>query len=155
VGVRGARFRSRFETGSSVLIDTAPLIYHLEDIQPWSELTTIAFDLIAADQVKGFVSAISVAELLVKPLVAGAETAAPVEAFLLSMPNTTIAGIDYEVARKAAQVRARSTLRTADALLVATAIVLGIDLLLTNDGRLEPAAESEGVKIILLSRFIS
>ena len=153
--MRGARFRSRFETGSSVLIDTAPLIYHLEDIQPWSELTTIAFDLIAADQVKGFVSAISVAELLVKPLAAGAETAAPVEAFLLSMPNTTIAGIDYEVARKAAQVRARSTLRTADALLVATAIVLGIDLLLTNDGRLEPAAESEGVKIILLSRFIS
>jgi len=153
--VRGARFRSRFETGSSVLIDTAPLIYHLEDIQPWSDLTTIAFDLIAADEVKGFVSAISVAELLVKPLVAGAETAAPVEAFLLSMPNTTIAGIDYEVARKAAQVRARSTLRTPDTLLVATAIVLGIDLLLTNDGRLEAAAESEGVKIILLSRFIS
>ena len=153
--MRGARFRSRFETGSSVLIDTAPLIYHLEDIQPWSDLTTIAFDLIAADEVKGFVSAISVAELLVKPLVAGAETAAPVEAFLLSMPNTTIAGIDYEVARKAAQVRARSTLRTPDTLLVATAIVLGIDLLLTNDGRLEAAAESEGVKIILLSRFIS
>lgn len=155
MGVRAARFRSRFESGSSVLIDTAPLIYHLEDLEPWSELTTIAFDLIASEHVSGVISAISVAELLVKPFQDPAGRVQSVERFLLSIPNVTIAGVDYEVARKAAELRARSRLRTPDALLVATAIVLGIDLLLTNDSRIEAPAEAEGVTIVLMSRFVT
>lgn len=64
MGVRGARFRARFEKGTSVLIDTAPLIYHLEDVEPWSDLTTMAFDLIANEEVNGFLSAVGIERIL-------------------------------------------------------------------------------------------
>lgn len=153
MGVRGARFRSRFEKDTSVLIDTAPLIYHLEDVEPWSALTTMAFDLIASEQVSGFISAVSVAELLVKPFAAGAQTAESAERFLLSIPNVAIAPVDYAISRRAADLRARYRARTPDALIIATALILGIDRILTNDVRLE-AYESEGVEILLLSRFV-
>ena len=153
MGVRGVRFRSRFAKGTSVLIDTAPLIYHLEDVEPWSALTTMAFDLIASEQVSGFISAVSVAELLVKPFAAGAQTAESAERFLLSIPNVAIAPVDYAISRRAADLRARYRARTPDALIIATALILGIDRILTNDVRLE-AYESEGVEILLLSRFV-
>lgn len=154
MGVRGARFRARFEKGTSVLIDTAPLIYHLEDVEPWSDLTTMAFDLLASEQVSGFLSAVSVTELLVKPFAAGEQTAEAAERFLLSIPNVAIAPVDYAIARRAAALRARYHARTPDALIVATALVLGIDRILTNDFRLE-AYEPEGIEILLLSRFVT
>lgn len=153
MGVRGARFRSRFEQGSSVLIDTAPLIYHLEDIEPWSQLTTMAFDLIASEQVTGFLSAVSVTEFLVKPFAGGPQTAEAAERFLLSMPNVTIAPVDHAIARRAAELRARYRGRTPDALIIATALVLGTRRILTNDSSLE-RYEPEGVEILLLSRFV-
>lgn len=43
--------------------------------------------------------------------------------------------------------------RTPDALIIATALVLGIEGIQTNDVRLE-AYEPEGVDILLLSRFV-
>lgn len=153
MGVRAARFRARLEKGSSVLIDTAPLIYHLEDVEPWSELTTMSFNLIANEQVKGFLSAVSVTELMVKPMAAGEQTAEAAERFLLSIPNVTIAPVDYAIALRAADLRARYHGRTPDALIIATALVLGIERVLTNDARLE-AYEPEGLEILLLSRFV-
>jgi predicted nucleic acid-binding protein len=152
--VRASRFRDRFAKGSSVLIDTAPLIYHLEDIEPWSELTTIAFELIGAGDLQGFLSSVSVAELMIKPFEKGAATATAAEQFLLSMPNVTIAPVDYSVAVRAAELRARLRLRMPDALIGATGITLGVDRILTNDARLE-ACETGAMSVVLLSRFVA
>jgi predicted nucleic acid-binding protein len=135
-----------------VLIDTAPLIYHLEDLEPWADLTTTAFDLFGRGDLEAFVSVVSVAEFLVKPFEAGAGVVKSAESFLLAMPGTSVVDIDYRIARKAAAIRSRLGLRTPDALIAATAIVHGIPALLTNDGRLE-SLRSEGIQVVLLSRY--
>lgn len=150
--MRRAALRSRLRESGGVLIDTAPLIYHLEGIEPWTDLTTTALDLFATEEVEAFISVVSVSEFLVKPFEAGPAVTASAESFLLSIPGTTVIDIDYRIAREAAAVRSRVRLRTPDALIAATAIVHGIPALLTNDDRLE-SLRSEGIQVVLLSRY--
>ncbi len=66
---------------------------------------------------------------------------------------TTSKGIDIfditiGVAKEAAKIRAKYNLKTPDAIQLATAIIFGADLFLTNDGRLKPVTE---IEIVVLS----
>jgi predicted nucleic acid-binding protein len=154
VGLRTARFRQRLERASRLCIDTAPIIYHLENVEPWSELTTLALDMVAEGAVEGVVSAVSVTELLVRPYqIEKLEAIEFCERFLLSMPNLRIVPADYEVARRAAAIRARHRLRTPDSIIMATAIGEAADLVLTNDPAFEKAESSE-TRVLLMSRFL-
>ncbi len=63
-------------------------------------------------------------------------------------PGVDYRAIDDEVLEKAASLRAETGLRTPDAILVATSMLAGCDVLITNDGRLKGAA---GPGAILLS----
>jgi predicted nucleic acid-binding protein len=75
------------------------------------------------------------AEILVRPAARGIEVVARVDAALDAMA-ISIADADREIARRAASLRARhSTLRLPDALVIATAIELEADHLLTTDRR--------------------
>lgn len=75
------------------------------------------------------------AEILVRPATGGIEVVARVDAALDAMA-ISIADPDREIAHRAAFLRARhSTLRLPDALVIATAIELDADHLLTTDRR--------------------
>jgi predicted nucleic acid-binding protein len=75
------------------------------------------------------------AEVLVRPAAQGVATVARVDAALDAMA-IAIANADREIARRAAALRARhSGLRLPDALVIATAIELEADHLLTTDRR--------------------
>lgn len=76
------------------------------------------------------------AETLVAPLRRGAAAAAVVDDFLDALP-ARVAPITRVIARAAADLRARHgrALRLPDALVVATAVELGADRLLTTDTR--------------------
>ncbi|HEX9504560.1 MAG TPA: type II toxin-antitoxin system VapC family toxin [Acidimicrobiia bacterium] len=81
------------------------------------------------------VPASAYAEVLVRPAARGNATVARVDAALDAMA-ITIADADREIARRAASLRARhSSLRLPDALVIATAIELAADHLLTTDRR--------------------
>jgi hypothetical protein len=67
VAVKTARFAASLARFARVGIDSAVLIDHLEDIEPYSELTEAAFTAIAAGRPAAIVSTISAAEVLVKP----------------------------------------------------------------------------------------
>lgn len=91
MGLRTSRFRQRIERASRICVDTAPLIYHLEDIEPWSEPTTLAFDKLSEGAVECIVSAVSVTELLVRPYrLQNLEAIRFCERSLLSMPNLRV-----------------------------------------------------------------
>lgn len=153
MAVTRSRFTARLKRSSSLLIDTAPLIYHLEDIEPWSELTDIALGLIGDGVVAGVLSTISVTELLVKPFqLSHPDRIAACEEFLLAMPNTTIVAPDFRIARRGAELRARHNLRMPDALICATALDRGA-VLLTNDDALDRAG-IDGLEILLMSRYV-
>jgi predicted nucleic acid-binding protein len=154
VGLSASRFRQRIERASRICIDTAPIIYHLENVEPWSELTTLALEMVAAGTVECIVSTVSVTELLVRPYqLENLEAIELCERFFLSMPNLRVVPVDYELARRAASIRARHRLRTPGAIIMATAIREAADLLLTNDPDFE-TAESRGTRVLLMSRFV-
>jgi predicted nucleic acid-binding protein len=75
------------------------------------------------------------AEVLVGPFRQGASAAAKVDEFLAALP-ARVEPATREVAAAAARLRARhgTKLRLPDALVVATAMELGAELLLTTDG---------------------
>ena|SRR5437867_1720668 len=99
---------------------------------------TAAADALSAARDRGdsfVLPASAYAEILVRPASRGARTVARVDAALDAMA-ITIADTDREIARRAAILRARhSSLRLPDALVIATAVELEADHLLTTDRR--------------------
>jgi predicted nucleic acid-binding protein len=81
-----------------------------------------------------------------------ADIARQYEVLLINFPNLKLSDVTREVARRAAQLRARYNLRPADALQVATAMIEGATLWVSNDKqlkRIEPEMET-----IILDEFV-
>jgi predicted nucleic acid-binding protein len=154
VAVRAARFAAELARFSRVGVDTAILIYHLDDTKPYSDLTEAAFGAIAGGSPGAVLSTISVTELLVKPYADGdADRIEALERFLLSIPNTALVPPGYGVAKDAARLRAKYGIRVPDALLVATARSERAQAFLTNDARLR-RLKAEGIAIIVLDDYV-
>lgn len=76
----------------------------------------------------------ALAEILVGPSRRGPEAISTVDGLLASLA-IDIATIDQAIARQATVLRSETHLRMPDTLVVASAIVLGADRLLSTDGR--------------------
>lgn len=136
-------------------LDSSILIYHLEDLAPYAELTELIFALLAKGEFSAVLSTISVTELLVKPMTSGKEDQVEAcERFLQGLPHTEIVAPDYDIAREAARLRGRYGLRIPDALLLSTSLKRGAEAFLTNDAELKRAGV-EGVAILLLDDYLS
>jgi predicted nucleic acid-binding protein len=138
-----------------VFLDSAILIYHLEDIEPYSILTADVFTALASRSLEGILSTVSITELLTKPFKEGKdEQIAIFETFILSLPQTRLVAPTYPIAKQAAKLRGQYGLRTPDALLFSTAQEEGCDAFLTNDARLKKL-EAEGIAVVVLSEFVN
>jgi len=139
----------------SAVLDSSILIYHLEDCQPYSELTEALILRAGLGLLKCIISTISITELLVKPYSEGnAGKIAQFKNFIRMLPNTTIAAPDEDTADYAAYLRGCCGLRTPDALLIAAARRSKADAFVTNDRQLRKI-EKEGVRILLIDDFIA
>ena len=78
------------------------------------------------------ISALTYAEILVGPLRAGGRAVEVVERFAAQV---RIVGLSPDVARLAAELRAARGLKLPDAVIVATGLRLGADVILTADSR--------------------
>jgi predicted nucleic acid-binding protein len=117
--------------------DTAPIIYRLERSAPPRLIAACdaLFDAVELGRLGCIVSAISVAELFIRPLAVGTKAVAAVDAFF-RQPMVGVGQVDADVARSgAALVAARRLTRLPDALIAATAGILGLPLV-TGDRRL-------------------
>jgi predicted nucleic acid-binding protein len=154
MGLKQVRFATELRRLRKVGLDTSILIYHLEDIEPYSDLTEAAFSAIAEGLPKAVVSMISITELLVQPFAKGEEDRITVfEQFILSLPNTNLIPPTYTIAKEAARLRAKYAIRTPDALLISTALSEKAEAFLTNDSRLR-SLKAEGVGILVLDDFL-
>jgi predicted nucleic acid-binding protein len=154
MGLKQVRFATELRRLRKVGLDTSILIYHLEDIEPYAELTEVAFSAIAEGLPRAVLSVISVTELLVQPFAKGEEDRITVlEQFILSLPNTDLIPPTYSIAKEAARLRAKYAIRTPDALLISTALSEKVEAFLTNDSRLR-SLKSEGVSILVLDDFL-
>jgi len=115
-------------------IDTSIWIYHLEDNPRYSSLTTDILNAVKTGRPRAVISVVTITEVTVQPYRLNKfNMAAKYEAHLTHFPNAEVHDVTAAIARRAAQLRGVYSLRTADALLVATSLVAGATAWITND----------------------
>ncbi len=87
------------------------------------------------DSLHAFYSVLSAAELLVRPLRAGLSESAFMHTFLTDFPNLHLLPVDLTVATQAATIRATTGLKLPDAFIVASALLAGCEVVVSNDER--------------------
>lgn len=117
-----------------MLLDTSAVIAYLKGDEAASAAATLILEgLVATGRNAALLSSISVAEMLIRPIGAGARAAATVRTFLLGFPGLSIRSCDFLVAAEAARIRATTRATTPDALIAATATLTSSAWLITND----------------------
>jgi predicted nucleic acid-binding protein len=117
-----------------MLIDTSVVLAYLGGDEATSELATQLFDaFVATGRNPASLSMVTVGEILVRPFRSGPAAVARAEGFLRHFGDMRLIGVDYDVARESARIRAATMLRTPDALILASAAIANVDLLVTND----------------------
>jgi len=117
--------------GAQVLVDTPPIIYHLEGHRTLGRRFAPLFARHAAGEIEFAVTTIGIAEVLVGPLFAGNEVLARRYKAVLS--SWHVVPLDAEIAESAARLRAGLGLKLADAVQVASALAINADALVTHD----------------------
>jgi predicted nucleic acid-binding protein len=92
------------------------------------------FQRVQAGSLSLFVSAITEAELLVRPERNQDEAAKERIADLLSEDGIFVVNVERRLARRAAALRGRTGIKLMDAIIIATALETGCDAIVGNDG---------------------
>lgn len=120
--------------GTLVTINTAPIIYFLEDRPRFADVFAPLFQRIEQGRIQGVIASVTLSELLTGPLAHGNEILAD------RYYRTFATGSDWrvqeltaEIAFLAARIRARYRLKLPDAVQVATTLHTGSTALVTHD----------------------
>jgi len=134
-------------------LDTPIFIYFLENNDRYSELARITINGIEKRKWEGITSTITLMEITVRPWQLGRESAArEYEVVLVHFPNLSVVDIDRDVARAAAQLRAKYNISPPDALQVAASLNFGAKAFLTNDKRLSKLQDV--IDVLVLDDFV-
>jgi len=117
--------------GATVLVDTAPIIYVLEDHPTLAPRFAGLFVAEAEGAVHILISTITLAEVLAGPYRQGQDALA--QRFERALRRYAMLPVTPEIAAAAARLRARYSLKLPDALQLATALESGAQALVTHD----------------------
>lgn len=124
--------------GSIVGIDTAPLIYFIEEHPKYLNFLDAFFLAVKEHKISAVTSSLTITEVLVHPLLKGNwKLVNEYNSILLFADGLETLPINNEIAETAAGLRAKYNLLTPDALQIATAIFSGAKYFLTNDLKLK------------------
>ena len=118
-----------------IFVDTMPFIYHIEEHPVYAEMVEAFFvGALRHTNYRLMTSTITLAEVLVQPYRKGDDAlVAEYEEIICATDEILVVPIDRVTARKAAMLRSEHSLKTPDALQLASALVNGADYFLTND----------------------
>lgn len=123
--------------GQVVGLDTAPLIYFIEQNEVYLQLVRAFFQAMSQGEFQVVTSTLTLTEVLVHPLRLGnVELAEQYRDIVLDQENLITVPVSIEIAEVAARLRATRNLRTPDAIQIATAVQGGGTFFLTNGARL-------------------
>ena len=146
-------FSKRLAKAKVIGLDTSIFIYFLENNLRYGPLAKITLNGIEKGKWQGVTSTITLMEITVRPWQLGRESAArEYEAILVHFPNLSIVDVDRNVARAAAQLRAKYNVSPPDALQVAANLSFGAKAFLTNDKRLSRLQEL--IDVLVLDDFL-
>src|SRR5579885_1135084 len=118
----------------SVYLDANDFIYSIERIDPYRSLLDTLWQTVSTGQITVVTSELTLLEVLVKPLKVGdATTATLFRTVLQHTPDVRMLPITQPMLEAALKLRATPSLRTPDAIHVATALLHGCALIVTND----------------------
>jgi len=138
--------------GHKICIDTAPIIYFIEEHAKYREMIRAVFVEIASRNIEAITSTITLLEVLVHPLRTGdGALAEKYREILLSSEGLTTFEIFHEVSEMASRLRAKYSMRTPDALQIAVGVLYGATKFLTNDPDLKRVSE---IKILVLDDYL-
>jgi len=136
---------------SSILLDSAPLIYQVEQHPAYGRLMRAFFQIREERSIDVVTTPVTLAECLVVPIRAGLQNLAETyRAVLLRGKGSAFRTLGNEEADLAAHIRAQHNLRLPDALQVAAALTNGCQAILTNDRRF---TRVEAPRILLLDEL--
>jgi predicted nucleic acid-binding protein len=139
--------------GQVIGLDTAPLIYFIEQNQAYLELVRAFFQAMSQGEFQAVTSTLTLTEVLVHPLRSGnVELAKQYRDIILDQENLMTLPVSVEIAEVAAQLRATQNLRTPDAIQIATAMRGGARFFLTNDARLAAVPDLE---VLVLNNLVT
>jgi predicted nucleic acid-binding protein len=132
------KLSERLRSVNRLFLDTAPVIYFIEENPQYLARVRLAFDHIDAGELTAVTSPITLSECLVHPYrLRQPQAVAAFRELIVYGDNVTFFAIDDEIADNAASLRAHHNLTLADALQAATALAAGCDAFLTNDPALK------------------
>jgi len=127
---------------ATVLLDTAPVIYLLEDHPEYLARFLPLFQRAEAGTLRILITPLTLAEVLAGPLKARKEALAErYEQALCQGLGWNVVPLDAALAARAARLRARYHLKLPDALQLAAALVHGVAALVTHDRDFGQAAK--------------
>jgi predicted nucleic acid-binding protein len=137
--------------GKTIGLDTAPLIYFIEENPTYIEAVRHFFEVMEKGSFMVVTSTITLLEVLVHPLRNdNRELASEYRDILLGSKLTTLE-VTGAIAEQAAQLRADYNMRTPDAIQISTAITAGATHFFTNDIRLP---EMPSIRILSVDELI-
>lgn len=125
-----------------VYLDTAPIIYYLENNALYCDKMKRFFEMCLERGIQIVTSVITVEEYLVFPYASGKMEFADNFRRFIDYMNIEIVEIDNQTAERAAELRGRlKYVRAMDALQIAAAVVSRCDMFFTNDKQLRQETE--------------
>lgn len=141
----------RLEPGSLVGLDTAPLIYLIEQHPEYAEPVQRFLDECMAKEVDMVTSMITYIEVLAQPEKMGRhDLVARYRNFLTHSERLTLYPLSMQVADACIRFRAKYGFRTPDAVQLAVATTCGASCFLTNDSTLK---RCEDIEVVLVSEL--
>lgn len=146
-----ATLEAAIPASATIVLDSSAVLAYLDGGEAVSPLTTVLIDeFVAGGRNDAVVSTVTVTEALVRPIRAASAPAVElVEAFIRHFANLRVEPVSFDVAREAARIRAATAIRTPDALILATAVVVDASTVVSNDGRWAAAIERAGLTVVL------
>jgi predicted nucleic acid-binding protein len=121
---------------AKVFWDTNLFVYLVEDRGPRAERVAQIWEGMRERGDRLYTSALTVGEILVKPVQMGARDLEQSYLQIFRSPEITVVPFDLRIAPFYARARTDATIRAPDAIQLACAAAAGIDLFITNDDRL-------------------
>jgi predicted nucleic acid-binding protein len=130
----GSGTLNRIPTGSRIALDTVSFIYFLERHPTYYRSAKDLFERIEKGKIEAVASTLVLTELLVPAFRADdSSRAQDVLRLFAHFPHLTLIEVTASIAFEASRIRAKSSLRTPDALHLATALMQKVDWFVTND----------------------
>lgn len=130
------------EEHSSLYLDAMIFVYLFEDYPQFGEEVSSIFESIEENENQGFTSKLTLSEILVQPYRLKAKpTVNRYLNFLYNFPHLELISINDSILLKTASLRAKSNLRTPDAIHVTSALEKGASGFITADQQIKPPSE--------------